>query len=275
MVQFDGTLRSYGFTGTLYASQTSSIGRNPTEILAHLGNLAGLSEANDISSDVDKYPIDTVLYNGDALAMMKTIASLARIGIKISGTDYSLVYLSEKPAAFTTIAGADVIKQSADYLIGNEVVTEAIGSYQLSDIEAEQQKLIIRNNIDKHGLYQEAKDYFIYKDRTLVEKSVQFDIIRKSQQWKRFTFKTTAHKWGIEPFDVITIDASVLNKPDALSPSGDIDCFVESISINPVQGTAEVTVNTTMIAGTTEAYEFFWPKAVDGTFVSEERVEVK
>lgn len=240
-----------GWEETIYVTQTSTVGRNVVDVVDwFFATYTSLTPANDIRATVDNYPVDFALFDtGDTLAQVRDILYQARIGFRSNGSTYELIYLPEQPSSATTLTSADILRDTRAIIHGSQPITKVTATWNGGDYlpKDEPYEVIVRNNIPTYGLLEKTEEYTIYSIQELVEKSVQFNMLRNSHSWIRVDLQSTTHKWILEPLDGVTLDGKLH--------------LVEQASIGPTDGTLKLTLNSGTIVGTSDQFEFFWPKA--------------
>ena len=247
----------------VYVSMTSSVGPNTVDILQYLietyttFDIDAASFASVHTSLAD-YPSGfAILDRRNVVEVLREIAEQARCAIYVRDNTVFLKYLSEEPTSVATINEDDVIANSltVEHTDTEDVVTKSVATWQKSGGQEKPDEIILRHNIKKYGVQEETTDYYTYNVREHILKSATFWLIRKSNTWRRVSFRTTIKHLALEIFDCVTLDLSDV----APSP---IKVVVEKATFNSDSREIEFQCWTPLKAGTTIPYVFAWPASV-------------
>lgn len=262
--------RNEGWEDEIYCNLISPIGPQASEILTWLVNTYTEYTINQASLNaakvyIDRYPMNFALYDRpNILELLREIAFQARCAIWFNDNQFYLKFLPKSANAVETITEADIDLASIEvsYTSTEDVVTKFVAEWRRTGEQQNPNKVIFRNNINKYGTKEEVYDFFCYNNQAAVEKMAEFWTIRKSNVWKRISFRTFLHKLKIETWD--TINLNLTNKAVA---NGNVKAIVESSKFDSSSWKLIITCWVPVRAGEMEEYRFAQPADLPVEFI--------
>lgn len=246
----------------IYVSLVSSIGPNPVSIMNWvLANFTSLSldpsTANDVANSLANYPMNFALLDKmDALTLVKDLAYQSRCAAWLVQNKVRLMYLPVRPPSVFTFTDSNVKfgSVSMHYTDTDEAVTKYVAEYQGDYSKDKKNRLILRFNVNKLSEIEEVVSYYGYNQRSLVEKSATFWLIRRSNVWKIARFTAYLDAIRVEPFDCVT-----LNFAKDYFSTGPCQGIVQSVNVNYESKTIDYEVWLPIISGEMTEHTFAWP----------------
>lgn len=250
----------------LYITCTSPEGPNTSDILKWLFETysdytVDAASFADVAVSLTNYPSHfAILERGDLLKVAEDIAYQCRCAIYVSADTVYLKYLPKEYATTSTINDSKIIENSFNisYTPTTDLITKYTGLWKpnYQDLDSDHQlrplrKVTIRNNIEKYGLHEFEREFWIYNIESLVKKSVTFWAIRQSNTWKIANFKTTLDSLDIEAFDYVSLDF-----PAGLLSDTAVVAVIDSIEYNTNELLLDFKVWTPVRAGELTPYQF-------------------
>jgi len=255
-----------GWEDDLYVTFESDVGPHTVDILEYIiNNFTDLSfdstSFTAIRTKLDLFPMNfPILDRKNTLDVLQDIAFQARCALWLSNGTFYIKYLPEDPTSDNTITDSDVDAGEGlqiELTPTEDLVTKMVIKWRVSWAENEEQKIILRHNVKKYGTQTEEFDFYCFSQPDIVLKAATFWLIRKSNTWKKVSFKSYLNKLNLETFDTITLDFSGEH-----IATGSIKAIVESASYNSVDNTIDFTCLTPVKSGTMVEYLHFWPSAL-------------
>lgn len=271
IIQFPVPLsaRNEGWSDTVSCDIQSTIGPNVADIMIYLVETytnyhcdpASFLHFRDLQIP---YPANFVLLNRpNIVELLSDIAFQCRSAIWFSNGVFFIKYLPEEQAPIETIEEDDI--ESGSLVITatttEDIVTKLKATWK-QDQDKESNLIVFRFNVGKYGIQEEEYDFYIYNIQQLVEKSLQFWMIRKANVWKRIRFSTFLTKLKIETYDTITIDLT-----PGLVANGPVNGIVESVQYDSDNNRIDLSVWLPIRFGEMEVYPFAIPHDIDETIV--------
>jgi hypothetical protein len=253
------------FSDDIYVTMESSVGPNTAEIIEWLVEkytdlTVDPTSFTAVATKLENYPSHfALLERKNIIEVIRDIAYQARCGINIVDGVVYIKYLSEEPSSVDTFDASDIDVNTLT--ISHTSTEDLITKHTLrwnKSLAKDPNTLVLRHNVNKYGTIEEEYDYYIYNEKSLVEKSGTFWMIRKANTWRRVTFSTAIHKLAIEVLDCITLDISHI----APVP---VKAIVESTNYNSDNNTIDFECWLPLKSGTTEVYPLAWPANVAAT----------
>jgi len=175
-----------------------------------------------------------------------------------------LRYLSEEQTEVATITEDDI---SAGTLVvtsstTEDVVTKLIGTWKSDYAAGDDNKIILRHNVNTYGIREREINFFIYNIFELVVKSSTFWLIRLSNIWKHIQFTTFLDNLAIETFDTVKFDFN-----ETYIASTDINGIVLSTNYDSDEKSIEVECWLPVKLGTMTKYNFAEPHDISVTLL--------
>lgn len=210
------------------------------------------------------YPADfALLERRNVIELLEDMAFQSRSAIWFNNGVFYVRYLSEEPAPVTTIYDDDIESTTLEISATEteQIVTKLNATWH-PDMEIAPYRIIFRHNIGKYGTQQEDYDWFIYNRQQLVEKSLQFWMIRKANSWKKIRFATFLTKLFLEPYDMFTLQLT-----GDLVSIGPVICMVESVQYDSDNQRLNVEAWVPVRWGEMTKYPFAMPHNISETLI--------
>ncbi len=271
------TIIDQGWEDDLYVTFESDVGPHTCDILEYIiDNYTDLAydttTFTNIRTRLDPFPMNfPILDRKNTLEVLQEIAFQARCALWLSNGTFYIKYLPEEPSSDDTITVSDIDAEngvSVELTPTEDLVTKMIVSWRISWAEDDPNKIILRHNVKKYGTQQEDFDFYCYNQPDIVLKVATFWLIRKSNTWKKMSFKTYLQKLNLEPFDTVTLDFATQKYVADVA----VKAIVEEATYNSDDNSIDFVCLTPVKSGTMEKYKFFWPSqvSVDWTFPTED-----
>ena len=252
----------------IYVISTSSVGPNTVDILEWLIQKYTTLSIDSTSFDLvktalEEYPSDfPILDRPNVLDILQDIAFQARCAIYIRDRKFYLKYLPAQSAFDDTIGESDVDENTLElfHTDTEELVTKLVAEWKRDYSKEDDNKLILRHNIERYGTHEETFGFFIYNELDYVHKSATFWLIRKSNTWRNLRFKTPLQTLKLETFDSVGITL-----PDLAD--GQVYGLVTQSSYDSDNQTVEFEIWSPIRSGTRVQYDFAFPGDIDEDLV--------
>jgi hypothetical protein len=266
--------KDQGYTDDLYVTYQSSIGPNVVDILQYI-----ISRYTDLSYDtvsfaqvrpkVDAFPANfPILDRKNTIELLQDIAYQARCALWVSNGKVYLKYLPVEPDAVDTITESDIDAEkgiTTELTSTEDIVTKMKIKWRMSwspgqtDREKDKSEkwIILRHNVNRYGIQEEERDFYIYNQPDIVYKCATFWLIRRSTTWKRIKFSTFLHKLNLETFDCVLLDFS-----HSYVSTGPVKAVVEKASYNSDTNQIDIECLVPIKAGQMTKYPYFWPSGL-------------
>ncbi len=269
IVNLLSSIPDQGWEDDLYVTFQSDVGPHTVDILEYIiDNFTDLAYDSTsftaIRTKLDPFPMNfPILDRKNTIDILQEIAFQARCALWLSNGVFYIKYLPEDPTSDDTITDSDV--DAAEGLTieltpTEDLVTKMVVNWRVSWAEKEEQKIILRHNVKKYGTQTEEFDFFCFSQPDIILKAATFWLIRKSNTWKKVSFKSYLNKLNLETFDTVTLSFN----GDHIA-TGDIKAIVEEASYNSVDNTIDFTCWTPVKSGTMVEYIHFWPSEISPT----------
>lgn len=205
----------------IYASLHSSIHSNTaTDVINWIAlNRTSLTPntINFIATGilVENYPSHFALFTQrDAIDGIQEISWLARLGVFIDAGEIFLKYISKEPTTHVFEALTNNIRfksMNISKTSSDDIFTKFTSLWNFTYEESEKNKIKSENNVD---IYTEEKfeiNNIIYNIRSLVQKSHDFWLNRKSNCWYTLSIDTFLTSLVVQPWDAVLINVSFIN----------------------------------------------------------------
>jgi len=254
----------------LYVTFESDVGPNICDILIYLIDVYSDMTYDPVSfaevgEKLDIFPANfALLERKNLVSVLNEIAFQARCSLRLIDGVFYIRYLAEEPTAVDTITEQDIETNtiSMELTSTENLVTKYTATWRLSYAQPELNKLILRHNIRKYGIQEEEYEYYIYHHPDTIYKIATFWLIRKSNTWKRLSFKTFLNKMNLEAFDAVT-----LSFQSPYIANGDIKATVEVADLETSDQSMSLNCWLPVKSGEMEAYDFAWPANVNPEWV--------
>jgi len=259
------SLQATGWEDQIYVTLDSSVGPNTVDIIQWLIQTYTTFDIDSTSfaavrAKVDNYPSHFALLDRkNIMAALDEISMQARCAMFLRDNKFYIKYLSASPTTVDTIT-EDHINQNSLRITNStteELVTKMVVTWN-DDLAISPKTLIVRNNINKYGTIEQTFDFYIYNMYSLVEKSALFWLIRKSNTWRRMSFKTPLVKLALESYDDVLFTVPDLS-------SSNFKGQVEGAVFNADDNSISFDVWTPILAGTRVEYPWAYPGTVNAS----------
>ena len=256
------TIPDQNWSDDLYVTFHSSVGPNIVEILEYIidtyTEFSIDTESFDYVRDkLEPFPANfAVLDRKNVLTVLQEIAYQARCSLRLINGIFYLTYLPEEPVSIDTIIESDVEVNSITVsgTPTEDLVTKMVVEWRITYAKDKLNQLILRNNIGYYGLHEESTEFYIYNQPDIILKAATFWLIRKSNTWKLFNFRTFLQKLNVETLDCITLN---FEKPYVSSTA--VKSIVKKASFNSADQLINMECWLPIKFGTMVSYNFAWP----------------
>lgn len=275
------SIEGQGWDDDIYVTFESTIGPNTVDILEYIiENWTDLTydttSFNAVKTALEPFPSNfAVLDRRNTLDLIKDIAFLARCAVWINNGVFYLKYLPEEPSSDQTISVSDIEFNSVslDTTPTEDLVTKMIVRWRVSYAEEEEDgpnTIILRHNVKKYGTKVQEFDWFIYNQPDIILKAATFWLIRKSNTWKKLSFRGFLNLLKLETFDTADLD---LGARGYVSNDA-VKAIVEKADYDSGSNTVAITCLVPIKFGEMSKYKFFWPKTalLTDTFPTPEEI---
>lgn len=271
LIQMTVPLSTYneGWSDDIFCDIQSSIGPNVADILIYLiqtytNHTYDVVSFNHFRDLQIPYPANFVLLDRpNVVDLLTDIAFQCRSAIWYSNGVFYVKYLPEQQTPVETFEDDDI--ESGTLVVTGttteDIVTKIKANWK-PDQEQDDYLIVFRFNVAKYGVQEEDHTFFIYNIQQLVEKSLQFWMIRKANIWKKIRFSTFLTKLKVETYDTIRMSLT----PGIISNS-DVDGIVESVQYDSDNNRIDLTVWLPIRFGEMDPYPFAVPHDIDETLV--------
>ncbi len=270
------TITDQGWEDSLYVTFESTIGPHTCDILEYIiDNYTDLSYDSTsftaIRSKLDPFPMNfPILSRKNTLTVLQEIAFQARCALWLSNGVFYIKYLPEEPTSDATITRGDLDADEGvevELTSTEDLVTKMIVEWRISWAEDDPSKIILRHNVKKYGTQEETFDFYCFNQPDIILKVATFWLIRKSNTWKKVSFKTFLQMLNLETFDTVTLNFG----KDYVADTS-VKAIVEEATYNSNDQTIDFVCLTPVKSGEMVEYKFFWPSqiAVTETFPTAE-----
>lgn len=263
--------KDQGYTDDLYVTFQSTVGPNVVDILIYLIDtytdlLYDATSFAAVHAKLAAFPANfPILERKNAVEILQDIAYQARCALWLSNGTFFIKYLPEEPTAVDTITESDIDAEkgiTTELTTTEDIVTKMKIKWRMSwspgqtdrEKDKSEKTIILRHNVNRYGIQEEERDFYLYNQPDIVYKCATFWLIRKSNTWKRIKFSTFLHKLNLETFDCVT-----LNFVQHYVASGAIKAIVEKASYNSETNQIDFECLVPIKAGQMTKYDWFWP----------------
>jgi hypothetical protein len=254
--------QSQGWEDDIFISCIGEVPPVPTTIMRWFISTYtpyGVDEASfaAASAFIDRYPMNFALFNRpNVLSLLADLAFQSRCAIWYNDGKFFLKFLAAEADAVETIEETDVDMNSmqVEYTSTEDLITKFVAEWRLTYDQDGPNKIIYRNNIPRYGTIEETHDFFAYNLQACVEKMAEFWVIRKSNTFKRISFRTFLTKLKIETWDTIQ-----LNFGRSIVSNGPCKAIVESAKFDTSSWKIVVTAWVPVRAGEMTPFAWAWP----------------
>ena len=245
-------------TDKLYVSLKSALSPNTADVLEYL--LTNFTNAsidgesfNKVRQSIENFPSEFALMEtGDTLSVCNDIAWQARCALYLSGLKVKLVYLSKEPTNVGSLTDLEIEEATVNMFLTDfeDIVTHLIATYRLDyALDEKDFEKHYRNNITLYGEKKEERQFYIYNNENLIQKSLTFWGIRYSNQWIKFNLSSFLSELQAEVFDAIQLQCDLFSS---------IKTIIDNISHNTETPGLSYELWTPALAGTKIAFGSAW-----------------
>lgn len=250
---------------TIYITYQSCIGPNPVSIMQYIiGRYSDLGidgqSFSRVRAKTNRYPMNFVMpARKNVITALKELAFQARCAIFIKNNVFHLKYLPDRPTSVYEFTNSNTEIESVElgFTETEDLITKFTGTWQAHGAQEEDNKVILRYNIQKYGTHEFDFNFYAYNNVHVVIKAMTYWIIRRGHTWKLLTFKAALDAMNVEVFDGVT-----LNHTGNYAAYGSLLGTVEKAQYNSDTHTMDITVWTGVRAGDMSEYDFAYPGQV-------------
>ena len=198
----------------VYVTLVSSERRNVSDTIKYLlENYTSLAADSAsfaaVAGEVAFMPADfALLERRDALSVIDDIAYQARCATFLRNEEMVLVNLAKEPATIRTLDESNTALDSVQisFTPTEDIVTKMTAVWRRDYAKEHEDrgklnKIVLRNNIPLYGNHEEEREFFIYNIKELVERSLTFWLIRKSNTWYQISLQGYLDQLELESYD--------------------------------------------------------------------------
>lgn len=259
------TLQDQEWSREIYVSVDSTIPSNPAQQIYYLLDEAGLQRSLtlDIRTTTSLSHNFVLSEKRDAIKLIEDIAWQSQGAMVYdSASGFKYRRLSRADANRKQVSANDIVYGSfqVSETSDTDIATSITGTYQRSyrprvnQTRDESRTITYRGNIDDYGRIDERIDYYTCTQDYPVRKSLEFWGNRLSNIWKRVSFQLIHKHFDIEIFDQLAVNGLDTDYFGISSFVG----VVESVSVNPTNGTVDVELLTPYKQGSLTQDADFW-----------------
>jgi len=250
----------------LYVTFESDIGPNPVDVIQWIVETYTSFEIDAtnfaaVKSLLTKYPCNYYHNTKDnVISVLGQIAFEARCALFITDNTVRLSYLPKEPDADATMTTADIVAGSFKMSLSRteDLQTNITANWQpwgapMLDTSEPVRRFTVQRNVEKYGYFGTEHSYRTINNEAQALKTATYWSIRNSNTWKRVSFQTSLEHMNLELYDCIQLN---------INPTfPNIKVIIESMRVEPTQGTITFDCWTPILSGTTEEYLWAWPAA--------------
>lgn len=249
----------------IYVTAVSPVGPNVVDVLIWLIQqytpyAIDLESFDRVRDQCANYPVNfAVMDRPNIVDLLKTICYQARCAIWLKNQTFYVKYLPAEDTPVDSITEDDVILSSlvVSTTPTEDLVTKVTATWK-DDLAYDNKFVVARYNIGKYGLKRADENYLIYNYYPLVEKSVVFWLIRKSNSWKILKCKVAISKLKLETLDTVTVNFTkpwVANTP--------VNGIVQACKFNSHDYTIDLEIWCPVLLGEMVANPWAYPATAD------------
>ena len=274
-----GNIISQGWEETVYITYQSDIGPNIIDVIEYILQTYttftwDTASFNHCRTVLAKFPVNfPVLEKKNILQFLEEVGYQSRCAIWLKDDVVFMKYLAEEPIADDTITESDIDFDkgiSVEFTTTEDLITRYTCTWHLDWADREKYIFILRHNVAKYGIMDDAYDFYMYNQPDIIYKVATFWMIRRSNTWKRVKFSTFLNKLNLETFDTVLLD---FGSRDYVA-SNPMKAVVEKAAYNSDTKTIDFECLVPVKAGTMTQYPFFWPASlpIDTKFPTAEEI---
>lgn len=249
-----------GWEDDLYVTLTSSVGPNTVDVIRWFIEKYTEYAIDEDSFDatralIDNYPTHfPLLRRPNLLTVLQELATQSRCALWQKNDTFFIRYLAKEPTPVATITKADTLTEtiSLELTSTEDICTKLVAEWRKDYSIPRSNTLILRHNVKYYGTHEKKSDYYAYNILSLVRKSATYEIIRKSNAWKRLKFSGPLTLLNLEAFDAVTLQLPEL-------ADGGVIGVVEKANYNSEENVIEFEIWTPVLAGTRVSYDYAFP----------------
>lgn len=219
VIKLQRPLREYegeNWEDKIFVSLESTLSSNTSDVIKWLIETwtdftVDSSSFNSVKSSLTNFPSNfALLKKEDALSLIEDIAWQARCAVWLVNDVIFIKYLSKEPTTDLTITDKDIeVGSYQETFTGtDELITIVEGEWKPDLSAPEPNKIILRNNVPIYGVHKEEYNIFIYNIEELVQRTLTFWLIRKSNTWRKVIFTGFMNLLEVEVFDTVRLNVS-------------------------------------------------------------------
>jgi hypothetical protein len=249
----------------IYITYQSCVGPNPIDIMKYIiGRYSDLSwdgpSFNLARARTNNYPMHFCMpARKNVVTALKELAFQARCAIFIKNNVFHIRYLPDRPTTVHTFTDSNTEIESVElgFTETEDLITKFSGVWRAHGAQDEDNKVILRYNIQKYGTHEYDFDFYAYNNVSPVIKAMTYWIIRRGHTWKLLSFRAALDAMNVEVFDGVTLDHE-----DDFAAYAPLLGSVEKAQYNSDTHSMDITVWTGVRAGDMVEYDFAYPGQV-------------
>lgn len=250
----------------IFVSLSSTLSANTSEVIEWIvetwtGFTVDASSFASVETSLTNFPSNfALLTKEDSISLIEDIAWQARCAVWVTNDIVFIKYLSIEPDTDLTITNTDIEVGSLALTLTDteELVTILKGKWQ-PDYSLPENTIILRNNVPIYGVHEEEVDIFIYNEEELVQRTLTFWLIRKSNTWKKILLTGFLNLLELEIFDTVKLNLDT----DWFSDSP-VKTVVENIDYDNESQSIGLTLWLPIRSGFMDPYPFAWMSSAPG-----------
>jgi hypothetical protein len=251
-----------GWEDDIFVNMQSSIGPSPVDIMTYLIQTYTPYDYDpgsfgQVRTYIDRYPINFALTRRkNVFELLKDIAFQSRCALWFKDRKFYIKYLPAEVDSVETFTEDDIDVGSlqVSYTSTEDVITKFVALWKPDQSQDDFDKIIYRNNVAKYGTIEEQYEFYCYNNQLEVEKSAEFWSIRRSNVFKRISFRAYLTKLKVETWDTILLDFS-----NSYVCNGPVKAIVESSKLDTDNKKIIISAWVPVRAGEMTQFVYAWP----------------
>jgi len=254
----------------VYVSYVSNIGPALTQILTFLittyttytYNLSGIGAAGGFSCSF------ATVEQKDIMTQIKEICFQCNVAVWLSEGVFHFLYLPGTPSAVSSIGLSDVIAETLEIGITTteNIITKIKAAWFFTYELDTRNYYSARYNDFRYGMHELDVDYYCFQDMNTIAASVLFWLYRKGNTWKRLKFSLPLAYVTLNIFDVVTLNADVVNLYQLGTHGQSVKASVVGLSINTDTFLLDIELELPIYVGSMKNSPAYWLQNYSGFF---------
>lgn len=206
---------------------------------------------------INRYPMNFALFDRpNVLKLLSDLAFQSRCALWYNDGKFFIKFLPNQEDPVETITETDIDLNSIEvsYTSTEDLITKFTAEWKPDYSQAQPNKIIYRNNIARYGTVEDSFNFFAYNIQACVQKMMEFWLIRKSNTFKRISFRTFLTKLRIETWDTILLDFN-----NGLVANSPVPAIVESAKFDTSNWKLVITAWVPVRAGEMTQFDYAFP----------------